>query len=132
MKKIILFVEDMPELIVKAKALITAAGFGFISADNLQDAERLFGKVRVDGVITDMFFPQRPAAPDTTPCGITVVTMALASNVPVVVCTSAGHEADFIKAAIKNLEKITGTEIPIPGNKDLKNCIETIKKIIGG
>lgn len=130
MKKIILFVEDIPELVVKAKNLITSSGFGFISADNLQDAERLFGKVRVDGVITDMFFPQRPAAPDTTPCGITVVTMALAAKVPVVVCTSAGHEADFIKAALKHLEKITGTAIPIPGNKDLEACIETIKKMM--
>ena len=106
--------------------------FIFIGADNLQDAERLFSKVKIDGVITDMFFPQRPNASDATPCGITVVIMALAAKVPVVVCSSAGHEADFIKAALKDLEKITGTAIPIPGNKDLEASIATIKQMIGG
>jgi hypothetical protein len=129
MKKIILFVEDMEEMVAPAKDFITAAGFGFITADNLQDAERLFGKVKVAGVITDMFFPQRPKATDTTPCGVTVITMALAAKVPVVVCSSAGHEADYVKAALKHLELITGTAIPMPGNKDLKACITAIKQL---
>jgi len=128
MKKIILFVEDMQEMIEPAKDLILAAGFRVVTASNLEVVERFFGKINFDGVITDMLFPQRPGATDTTPCGIAVVTMALAQKVPVVVCSSAGHDIDYIKATLKNLGQITGTSIPMPG-KDLRACIAIIKQL---
>jgi len=115
MKKIILIVEDLPEEQTRAKEAVIAAGHRPVLADNLKDANRLWDSLvgKIDGILTDLHFPQHGPAGDAAPSGIAIVLRAVAENIPVVVCTSEGHGADYFKTAVKSLEQITGKAIPV-------------------
>lgn len=132
MKKIILIVEDLPDKQVQAKEVIIAAGHRPVIADNLKDANRLWDSLmgKIGGVLTDLHFPQHGSTGEAVPSGIAVVLRAVEENIPVVICTDAGHGADYIKSAIKSLEKITGKNIPIENHKNYPVALERLEEIM--
>ncbi|MFH1197741.1 MAG: hypothetical protein V1720_18720 [bacterium] len=115
MKKVILVIEDLPEEQSRAKEAAIVAGYRPVLADNLKDANRLWESLagKIDGILTDLHFPQHGPTGDAVPSGIAVVLRAAAEKIPVVICTSEGHGADYFKSAMKSLEKITGKVIPV-------------------
>jgi CheY-like chemotaxis protein len=127
MKKIILLVEDLPEELEKAKAVISGAGFKAAVASNLSDALRLWKTLgeKISGVITDLHFPERSDAAFVektakNPNGLVIITEALVKNVPASVCSDVDHHfAAYLKQVVGNLEKITGRKIPF--TMDRKN-----------
>lgn len=132
MKKIILLVEDDEIGRMLAKDQIIKAGFGIVIADNLDDAKKMLAKVKVSGIVTDIHFPQRPKGTDSgKPSGIAIVSMAVEQRIPVVIFSSFGHEADYLKDFVKSLEKLSGMKIPFVG-KDPEKAVSEIKNIIGG
>jgi CheY-like chemotaxis protein len=130
-KTIVLLVEDDEFVIENSKTWLVEEGFGVVLAENLEDAKRMLEKVSVDVVVTDMHFPQRRNSKDSfVPCGIAVVATAVEKKIPVIVFSSNGHEADYLKDAVKALEKIAGVKIPYVG-KFIDQVIENIKKMKG-
>jgi CheY-like chemotaxis protein len=127
MKKVILIVEDSPEEQAGAKEVVIAAGHRPVLADNLKDANRLWESLagKINGILTDLHFPQHGPQGNAVPSGIAIVLRAVAENIPVVVCTSEGHGADYFKAAMKFLEKTTGQVIPV----ELKNYQVALKRL---
>jgi CheY-like chemotaxis protein len=133
MKKIILVVEDLPEEQARAKEVVITSGHRPVIADNLKDANRLWDSLagKIDGILTDLHFPQHGPIGDAVSSGIAVVLRAAAENIPVVICTSEGHGADYFKSAMKSLEKITGKVIPVEHKNypvALKQLEEIMKK----
>lgn len=131
MKKVIFIIEDLPEEQARAKEAVVAAGHRPVLADNLKDANHLWDSLagKINGVLTDLHFPQHGPTGDAVPSGIAVILRAVAENIPVVICTSEGHGADYFKAAIKSLEKITGKVIPVE-NKNYPVALKRLEEIM--
>lgn len=130
MKKIILLVEDDQLGQKLAKKQLTEAGFGIVIADNLESAKKMMEKVSVSGIVTDIHFPQRPESKDAEkPSGIAVVAIAVEQKIPVVIFSSFGHEADYLKDFAKSLEKVGGMEIPFVG-KNPQRATAEIKRLM--
>jgi hypothetical protein len=132
MKKVILIVEDLPKEQTRAKEAVMATGYRPVLANNLKDANRLWDSLagKIGGILTDLHFPQHGPMGDAVPSGITIVLRAVAEDISVVVCTDAGHGADYIKLAIKSLEKMTGKVIPVELSKNYSVAIQRLEEMM--
>ena len=133
MKKIILIVEDLLEEIEKAKNAVMAKGFKVVVASNLEKAFQLLDSISVNGVITDLHFPEMEQhTKNDNPCGLAVVTQAIIRQIPVVVCSNINHHfALYLKALFKDLEVIGGKKIPFSmDRKDWEVATNEIEKLI--
>jgi DNA-binding NtrC family response regulator len=133
MKKIILLVEDLEEERTKAKEAAINEGFKFVMAATLDDAKRLLSVVKVDGIVTDLHFPQNSYDKTNQPCGLAVVTAAISIKIPVAICTNIDHHfADYIKEVVKFLETICPfKKIPFTmDSKDWQKAIRELKNLL--
>lgn len=134
--KIILVIEDLVEEKINAKKAVLAAGYKFVFAANLSDANRIWDKLKgkITGVITDLHFPERENSKEKNlnPCGLAMVVRALLEQLPISICSNIDHHhADYLRQTIKNLEILAGKKIPFTmdqkdWNLALKNLIELI------
>lgn len=134
MKKIILLVEDLAEEQVKAKQAVIDAGCRFIVASTLAEAKKVLGMVKVDGIVTDLHFPDSEHDKNTNnACGFAVIVAAIQSKIPVTVCSNVNHHfCDYVKDVILFLETVSPfKEIPfVMDSKDWAKAVKEIKNLI--
>ena len=114
----ILIVEDQPNHMEEAGAVLNSAGVEFVSATNQVEATSFLydhkeGKIRLDGVITDVFMPHADRAPwdeADQPCGLRVKIQAEKFGLPCIMCT-AGHHHGAKYEWINGLCRFMGWEM---------------------
>ena len=93
----ILLVEDNARHARTAKAVLTAAGFDFIHASDMDGAKTVLDRFKENGithVITDLFMPQGGVGYSNSrnePCGVAVMLCAQGRDLPAVICTDGCH-----------------------------------------
>lgn len=128
--KIILLIEDKSEEMEKAKMILTEEGFRFVSADNLDDAMRIWSRLadRISGVLTDLHFPETTGQKEGA-CGFAVVTRAVRLGIPVSICTDVNHHfCGYIKYFVEDMGKLTGRKIPY--TMDSKDWRQAVQKLV--
>ncbi|MFA5961441.1 MAG: hypothetical protein WC848_02025 [Parcubacteria group bacterium] len=128
--KIILLIEDKPEEMAKAKLILSEKGCRFVSADNLDDAMRVWSKLgnKIYGILTDLHFPERIGEKETA-CGFAVVTRAVRMGIPVSICTDVNHHfCGYLKYFMEDIEMLTHQNVPY--TMDNKNWQQAVQKLI--
>ncbi|MEI6588151.1 MAG: hypothetical protein WCO05_04355 [Candidatus Moraniibacteriota bacterium] len=128
--KIILLIEDKTDEMEKAKMILVEEGFRYVSADNLDDAMRIWKKLedKISGVLTDLHFPETTGQKEGA-CGFAVVTRAVRLGIPVSICTDVNHHfCSYLKFFIEDMENISGRKIPY--TMDSKNWQQAVHKLI--
>ncbi|MFH0803658.1 MAG: hypothetical protein V1877_00885 [Candidatus Tagabacteria bacterium] len=130
MKKIILLVEDLADEQVKAKQAVTDEGYRFVVASTLAEAKKVFGMVKIDGIVTDLHFPESEYDKNANnACGFAVIVVAIKNEIPVAVCSNVNHHfAEYVKDVIAFLETVSPFK-KIPFVMDSKDWVRAIKEI---
>lgn len=132
--EIILIVEDLFEQQQKAKEVVLADGYKAVIADNLEDAFRLWDKIPIAGILTDLHFPENAKGSSQSVSGIAVLTRAVTRKIPVAVCSDINHHyANYLKCVVADLESLSGMRIPFTmDSKDWLRAWNELKNTIKG
>jgi len=142
----ILIVEDQPNHMAEAIATLKSEGVECVTAEN-QDAASLIlfhheiDKIRLDGVITDIFMPPADKSPlADQPCGLRVVLETQKLGLPCVMCTAGYHHGvkyEWIHGMCSSMgwymvdtcpeEDVYNAEAP---HKNWKEALTTIQLLI--
>jgi hypothetical protein len=126
--KIILLIEDKVEEMAEAKKILTEKGCRFVSADNLEDAMRIWKKLedKIDGVLTDLHFPERTGQKEGS-CGFAIVTRAVRMKIPVSICTDVDvHFCGHVKNFVEDIEMLSCQKVSSTMNKDWQQAIQRL------
>lgn len=144
----ILLVEDKYQEMETAVRTLEDAGHEVIKAKNLHEAGGTLygvrkGTEKIDGVITDVFFPtwdQGGFDDPALPCGVSVAVQCHQLGIPFVFCSSNMHHAFklewiFQLTGIMKWKMVDGREIHgdphrDEGTKDWAAALETLTALI--
>lgn len=137
-KPIVLVVEDDPQQLVSAKAILLN-DFQTVFVTRLDEFEKVLELLpgNISGIITDLHFPQIELEKDKNypPAGLAVVAYAVENNIPVVVCSDINHHyAMYLKDIIRVLSLLpsyTYRDIPFSqDNKDWEKAKTSLQRLL--
>ena len=136
MKKIILVIEDKVEYHadVKAAAQELKLGWRFIFTTNFEDAMAVLKKERIDGIVSDVFFPEKKGGPaDSWENAQKIREYAIENNLPFIFCTNnAFHDnnGNDISGFAKIIYESPTTRMEIADSKAFIFKAKTTQEIV--